>query len=189
MSKIAYVRVSASDQNTGRQLEALKAYNIDKYFEEKISGKDKNRPQLKAMLDYVREGDILYIESFNRLARSLSDLLDIVHLLEQKGVQLVSLKENVDTSTPSGRLQFHIFGALYQFERETIKQRQREGIDLALKEERAYGRPKINVNGKFADAYKRWKAGEITAVEAMRITGLKKNTFYNRVKDIENELK
>jgi len=187
MANIAYVRVSSTDQNTGRQLEALRAYQIERIFEEKISGKDRNRPQLQAMLGYVREGDTLYIESFSRLARSLSDLLEIVKTLSEKGVQLVSLKENVDTSSPSGRLQLHIFGALYEFERETIRQRQREGIDLALKEGRYYGRPRINVNGKFNEAYKKWKAGEITAVEAMQLSGLKKNTFYTRVKEFEQK--
>jgi DNA invertase Pin-like site-specific DNA recombinase len=185
MSRIAYVRVSTVDQNPGRQFEALKHYGIGKYFEEKISGKDRNRPELKAMLDYVREGDSLYIESFSRLARSLSDLLVIVSTLQKRGVELISLKENVDTSTPAGRLQLHIFGALYEFERETIKERQKEGIDLALKEGRKYGRKKTVINEKFHDAYKRWKANEITAVEAMKLSGLKKTTFYKLVKEHE----
>lgn len=185
MANVAYVRVSTKEQNTGRQLEALKSFSIDRIYEEKVSGKDQNRPQLKAMLDYLRDGDTLYIESFSRLARSLSDLLEIVEKLNSKGVQLVSLKERIDTSTPSGKFQFHVFGALAEFERDLIRQRQREGIDLALKEGRSYGRPRIYINEeKILPVIKRWQSGEITAVEAMKITGLKKNTFYARVKEL-----
>ena len=101
---VAYVRVSTVEQNEDRQLEALKKHNIDKWFTEKVSGKDTNRPELKAMLEYVREGDTIYIHDFSRLARSTKDLLDIVEELERKKVHLVSNKENINTSTPSGKL-------------------------------------------------------------------------------------
>lgn len=185
MSKVAYVRVSSKDQNTGRQLEALKQHNVDKIFEEKISGKNTNRPQLLKMLEWVREGDTVYIESFSRLARNMLDLLKIIDELSQKNVGFVSLKESIDTTTPAGRLQLGVFAAIYQFERECAKERQREGIDLALKEGRAYGRPKVEVDGKFLEAYNAWKAEKITAVEAMKLAGVKKNTWYNRVKEIE----
>lgn len=184
---IAYVRVSTKEQNTGRQLEALKAYNISKMYEEHISGKDTNRPQLKAMLEFAREGDTIYIESISRLARNTLDFLNIVEQLTAKGVSIVSLKESIDTSTPQGKFMLSVFAALSQLERDTIKQRQREGIDLALAEGRSYGRPKIEVDSKFVDVYSQWKAKEITAVEAMKLTGLKKNTWYNRVKEYEEE--
>jgi DNA invertase Pin-like site-specific DNA recombinase len=187
--RIAYVRVSTKEQNTGRQFEALKLYNIDKYYEEKISGKDTNRPELRKMLEYAREGDIIYIESFSRLARSLSDLLDIIRQLQQKGVNIVSLKENIDTSTPAGKLQLHIFGALYEFERETIKERQREGIDLALAEGRAYGRPRMEIDAKFIEVYNTWKSGNIKAVEAMKLLDMKKATFYKKVNEYESTSK
>lgn len=185
MSKVAYVRVSSKDQNTGRQLEALKQHNVDKIFEEKISGKNTNRPQLIKMLEWVREGDTVYIESFSRLARNMLDLLKIIDELSQKNVGFVSLKENIDTTTPAGRLQLGVFAAIYQFERECARERQREGIDLALKEGRAYGRPKVEVDDKFMEAYKDWKAEKITAVEAMKRAGVRKNTWYNRVKELE----
>jgi DNA invertase Pin-like site-specific DNA recombinase len=185
MSKVAYVRVSCKDQNTGRQIEALKQHGIDKIFEEKISGKNTNRPQLLKMLEWVREGDTVYVESFSRLARNMLDLLKIIDDLSQKSVGFVSLKENIDTTTPAGRLQLGVFAAIYQFERECSKERQREGIDLALKEGRAYGRPKHEIDAKFLDAYKTWKSGKITAVEAMKQAGVKKNTWYNRVKELE----
>ena len=96
--KVAYIRVSTVEQNEARQLEAMKNKGMEKYFTEKVSGKDTNRPQLKAMLDFVREGDTVYIHDFSRLARSTKDLLDIVEQLHNKGVYLVSNKENIDTS-------------------------------------------------------------------------------------------
>ena len=182
---IAYVRVSTKEQNTGRQLEALKAYEIGKVYEEKISGKNTNRPELQAMLGYVREGDTVYIESISRLARNTLDFLKIVEQLTAKCVSIVSLKESIDTSTPQGKFMLSVFAALSQLERDTIKQRQREGIDLALSEGRQYGRPKIEVDDRFKTAYKEWRAGNITAVEAMEKAGMKKNTFYKRVKEFE----
>ena len=112
MSNIAYVRVSTAEQNEARQIEALKKHNIDKWFTEKVSGKNMNRPQLEAMLDYVREGDTVYIHDFSRLARSTKDLLSIVEQLQEKGVHLVSNKENLDTSTPTGKLMLTMIAAL-----------------------------------------------------------------------------
>jgi DNA invertase Pin-like site-specific DNA recombinase len=185
---IAYIRVSSKDQNTGRQLEAMKQWKIDRIYEEKVSGKDTNRPKLQEMLDYAREGDTVYVESFSRLARNMLDLLKIVDALSKRKVGFISLKENIDTTTPTGRLQLNVFGAIYQFERECSKERQREGIDLALAEGRAYGRPKeFYVDDKFISVYKQWKAGEITAVKAMELSGMKKVTFYKRVKEYEQQ--
>lgn len=185
---IAYIRVSSKDQNTGRQLEAMKSHNIERVYEEKVSGKDTNRPELKAMLDYVREGDTVYIESFSRLARNMLDLLKIVDELKNKNVGFVSLKENIDTTTPAGRLQLGVFAAIYQFERECSKERQREGIDLALTQGRPYGRPKeYSIDDNFKAVYKQWKAGSITAVKAMDLVGMKKVTFYKRVKEYEQQ--
>jgi len=106
MSKIGYVRVSAADQKTDRQEIVLKEYSVDKCFTEKASGKNTDRAQLKKMLEYVREGDTVYIESISRLARSTKDLLNIVQQLQEKSVDLVSLKENIDTTTPQGRFAF-----------------------------------------------------------------------------------
>lgn len=185
---IAYVRVSTQEQNTGRQLEALKPFNIERIFEEKISGKDINRPQLKALQDFAREGDTIYIESISRLARNTLDFLNIVEQFTDKGVNLISLKESIDTSTPQGKFMLSVFAALSQLERDTIKQRQREGIALNRAQNKPYGRPKIEIDESFKSAYKRWKSDEITAVEAMKLTGLKKNTFYNRVKDYEKSV-
>lgn len=183
--KIAYVRVSSKDQNTARQHDILKHYNVEKVYEEKISGEDTNRPQLKAMLEFARSGDAIYVESFSRLARSLVDLLVIVNQLTAKGIDLISIKENIDTTTPAGRLQLNLFGAIYQFERECIKERQREGIDLTIHEGRPYGRPKAQITDAYRLAYHKWRTGEIKAVEAMRLARVTRCTFYNLAKKME----
>ena len=120
MANIAYVRVSTVDQNDERQREALAAFQIDKWFCEKVSGKDTNRPQLQAMLEFVREGDTVYVHDFSRLARSTADLLNIVDTLAAKGVHLVSRKEAVDSSTPTGKLMLTMIGAIAEFERANL---------------------------------------------------------------------
>ena len=189
MANISYIRVSTQHQNTGRQHEdfSAKGITIDKLYEEKISGKNTDRPQLKAMLQYVREGDTVYAESFSRLARSTRDLLEIVEDLTSKGVQFVSLKENVDTSTPQGKFMLTVFAGLAQLERDTILQRQREGIDLCLSEGRAYGRPTAKISDTFATHYQQWKAGKIKAVDFMKVENLPKSTFYKLVKRFEED--
>lgn len=135
MAKIGYIRVSTLDQKTDRQRIALKECKVEKIFEEKISGKNMNRPQLKKMLEYIREGDTLYIESISRLARSTRDLLSLIELLQNKKVYLISLKENIDTSTPQGRFVLTIFGALSELERENTLQRQKKVFMLQRKKE------------------------------------------------------
>ena len=109
---IAYVRVSTVDQNEARQISGLEHYNIEKWFTEKVSGKDTNRPQLQSMIDFAREGDTIFVHDFSRLARSTKDLLNIVELLKAKGVHLVSNKENLDTSTPTGKLMLTMIAAI-----------------------------------------------------------------------------
>ena len=131
MSKIGYIRVSTEKQETARQQEIMNNYQVDRIFSEKLSGANTDRPQLKAMLDYVREGDTLYIESISRLGRSAKDLLNIIDTLTTKGVTLISHKESIDTDTPTGKFMLTVFAALSQLEREQLKQRQREGIAIA----------------------------------------------------------
>jgi len=184
--RIAYIRVSTKEQNVARQLEAMKAHDIERFYEDKLSGKDTNREQLQSMLDFARAGDTIYVESFSRLARNMLDLLAIVDQLAKKDVGFVSLKENIDATTSTGRLQLNLFGAIYQFERECSKERQREGIDIALAEGRPYGRPKVEINEKFMEFYKKWKLKEITAVAAWNMAGYTKSTWYNLVKEIES---
>ena len=189
MANIAYIRVSTKEQNTGRQHEDFTAKGIvlDKVFEEKLSGKNTDRPQLQAMLAYLREGDTLYVESFSRLARSTRDLLNIVNTLTEKGVSFVSLKENVDTTTSQGKFMLTVFAGLYELERDNILERQREGIDLALKEGRPYGRPSATLSSTFSKNYQLWKQGELQAVDFMKRENIPKSTFYKLVKRYENE--
>lgn len=175
---IAYVRVSSIDQNKARQIEALKKYGIERWYTEKISGKDANRPKLQEMLEYVREGDTVHIHDLSRLARSTADLLVIVDLLAKKGVHLVSNKENIDSSTPTGKLMLTMIGAINEFERTNILERTREGIAIAKREGVYKGRKPIEIPNGWDDAIKSWQSGKITARETMNRLGLKPNTFY-----------
>ena len=131
MGRIGYIRVSTEHQETARQEALMEQYQVERIFAEKMSGKNADRPELKAMLEYVREGDTLYIESISRLGRSTRDLLNIIDVLKRKRVTLVSSKENIDTNTPQGRFVLSIFAALSELEREQTLQRQREGIAIA----------------------------------------------------------
>lgn len=180
--KVAYIRVSTEGQNTARQEEAMKGLGVERCFIEKISGKNTDRPQLKAMMDFVREGDTLIVESYSRLARSTHDLLDIVEALTKKGVAFVSLKENIDTSTPQGKLMLTIFAGLAQFERECLLQRQAEGIAIAKANGVYKGRKPVDKPENWEEVIEDWNNGKITAVEAMKKTGLTKATFYRMAK-------
>lgn len=175
---IAYVRVSSIDQNEARQIESLEKYGIERWYTEKISGKDANRPKLQEMLEYVRDGDTIHIHDLSRLARSTADLLVIVDLLTKKGVHLVSNKENIDSSTPTGKLMLTMIGAINEFERTNILERTREGIAIAKREGVYKGRKPIEIPDGWDDAIKSWQSGKITAREAMDRLGLKPNTFY-----------
>ena len=145
--KIAYIRVSSADQNEERQKVAMQHLNIDKYFIEKKRGKNMDRTQLQEMLEYIREEDVVYVEEFSRLGRSTEDLLKIVKIIEGKGARFVSIKENLDTTTPTGRIA--------EFEREMILERQREGIAIAKRAGKYRGRKKIVIPniGEYYDCY------------------------------------
>ena len=175
---IAYVRVSSIDQNEARQIESLEKYGIERWYTEKVSGKDANRPKLQEMLEYVRDGDTIHIHDLSRLARSTADLLVIVDLLAKKGVHLVSNKENIDSSTPTGKLMLTMIGAINEFERTNILERTREGIAIAKREGVYKGRKPIEIPDGWDDAIKSWQSGIITAREVMDRLGLKPNTFY-----------
>ena len=143
---------------------------------------------LKKMMEYIRDGDTLYIESISGLARSTKDLLDIVEQLKHKNVELVSLKENMNTSTHQGKFILTIFGALAELERENILQRQREGIEAAKIKGKQFGRPKIEIPKEFGKIYRQWKTGNLKAVQAFKSLKIKKTTFYKMVKQYEETL-
>ena len=171
MSKIGYIRVSTEHQETARQQEIMCDYQVDRIFSEKLSGANTDRPQLKAMLDYVREGDTLYIESISRLGRSTKDLLNIIDTLNDKGVSLVSHKEKIDTETPSGKFMLTVFAALSQLEREQLKQRQREGIEIAKAQGKYTGRKPIEIDWtRFEQLYGEWKAKQPTLFTAVSVS-------------------
>ena len=184
---IGYARVSTEEQNTARQLHSFEGYTekIKKVFIDKMSGKDTNRPELQAMLNYVREGDVVVVSEFSRLARSTRDMLQIVQELTDKGVGLISLKESVDTGTPQGRFMLTIFAALAELERETILQRQREGIAIAKQQGKYKGRKPIPYDeAKVKAECAKWRNGEQTAIATMKKLDIKRNRFYQIVKKL-----
>lgn len=138
--KVAYVRVSTVEQNEARQIEGLQKHGIDRWYTEKVSGKNTHRPELQRMLSELQTGDTVYVHDFSRLSRSTKDLLDLVDNLVDRGITLVSNKEGFDTSTPSGRLMLTMIGAINEFERANLLERQAEGIAIA-KENGVYGKP------------------------------------------------
>ena len=180
--KVGYIRVSTAEQNTARQEVALG--EVGKLFIEKLSGKDMNRPQLKALMEFVREGDIVIVESYSRLARSTRDLLSIVEQLESKSVKFISLKENIDTSTPQGRLMLTIFAGLSQFERECTLQRQYEGIQIAKEQGKYKGRKPMALPDNYEDIMEIWRKGAITARKAMSLLNMNSTTFYRKANEV-----
>ena len=183
--RIGYVRVSTIEQNEARQLKMMKEQNAEKVFTDKASGKNTDRAAFKEMMSFARVGDIVIVESISRIARNTRDLLSIISELTEKGVEFVSLKESIDTTTPQGRFMLTVFGALAELERESILERQKEGIEIAKSEGKYKGRKPIDVNeDKFKALCSSWRAGDITATAAMKELGLKPNTFYRRVKEL-----
>lgn len=138
---IGYARVSTDDQNLDAQTDALTAVGAGKLFADRISGSKRVRPELDRMLDQLRDGDVVTVTKYDRLARSLKDLLEIVEIIGACGAGFRSLAEDIDTTTPAGRLTFHIFASIAQFERERISERTKEGLASARKRGRIGGRP------------------------------------------------
>lgn len=181
--KIAYIRVSAVDQNLESQKELLQKCTINKWFEEKISGKNTDRPQLQAMLEYVREGDTVYVKDLSRLARNTKDLLDIVEYLTNKGVALKSIKENIDTSSNFGKLMITFLAAIYEFERANLLERQRDGIAVAKQKGKYKGRKKVDKPANFSEVYQKWLNREIKSVTAIRELNISEYAFYKFVRE------
>ena len=178
--KIGYIRVSTEEQNTARQEVLLRELGVDEVFIDKASGKNADRPELTRMMNYVRRGDTVIVESISRFARNTRDLLDLVERLTEKHVEFVSRKEAIDTTTPTGKFMLTVFAAVAELEREYILQRQREGIAIAKGQGKYTGRKPMPLPDNFERVVARWRAREITTAEAMRQTGLKANTFYRR---------
>lgn len=156
---------------------------VEQVFIDRMSGKNTDRPELKRMMSFVREGDTVIVEAISRFARNTKDLLDLVEQLTAKEVEFISKKEAIDTTTPTGKFMLTVFGAVAELEREYILQRQREGIAVAKQNGVYKGRKPIE-HPKFAEIVALWKCGDITAVEAMKRLDMKPSTFYRKVKGV-----
>lgn len=184
--QLAYIRVSTIEQNEQRQVEAMTRYNIEKWFIEKVSAKDTNRPKLQELLDFAREGDVIHIHDFSRLARSTKDLLDIVEKLTAKGVALVSNKENIDTSTPTGKLMLTMIGAINEFERTNLLERQREGIAIAKRQKKYKGRKAISIPD-FEAHYKKYMVRQITKSALAKELKISRPTLDKLIEEYQNK--
>lgn len=181
--RVGYVRCSTIEQNEARQLKMMEDQKAEKVFTDKASGKNTDRKAFQGMMAFVRAGDVVIVESISRMARNTRDLLSVVSELTEKGVEFISLKESIDTTTPQGRFMLTVFGAMSELERESILERQKEGIAIAKGQGKYKGRQPLNIDTeRFKAACAKWRAGEITAVAAMQEVNLKPNTFYRRVK-------
>lgn len=182
--KIGYIRISTADQNTARQELLMEQLGVDEVYIDRISGKNTNRPELQKMMEYVRRGDTVIVESISRFARNTRDLLELVEQLSVKGVEFVSKKETIDTTTPTGKFMLTVFGAVAELEREYILQRQREGIAIA-KDNGVYKGRKPIQPPELEKVIVKWRRGKITAAEAMRQLGMSRSTFYRKVKRLQ----
>ena len=164
-----------------RQEVLMQELGVDEVYIDRLSGKNTDRPELKKMMDYVRKGDTVIVESISRFARNTRDLLELIEKLSEKGVEFVSRKEAIDTKTPTGKFMLTVFGAVAELEREYILQRQREGIAIAKAQGKYTGRKPIE-RSNFDAVEKLWRAGTISAAEATRRLDMSRSTFYRKVR-------
>jgi len=182
--KIGYIRISTTGQNIARQELLMEQLGVDEVCIDRMSVKNTNCPELQKMMEYVRRGDTVIVESTSRFARNTRDLLELVEKLSAKGVEFVSKKEAIDTTTPTGKFMLTAFGAVAELEREYILQRQREGIVIAKANGVYKGRKPIQPP-ELEKVIVKWRRGEITAAGAMRQMGMSKSTFYRKVKRLQ----
>jgi len=191
MEKFAYVRVSDQSQKTHRQMDALQGLNIPEgnVFVEKQSGKDAKRPQLQSLMSRVRAGDVIVVESISRFARNAKDLLGLVEKLTKKNVEFISLKENLDTTSPAGRFMLTVFAAIAELERDFILERQAEGIAAAKARGVRFGRPVKRLPENFAQLVKAWERRKMSLADVLKEAGLSESTFYRRVREMRAKKK
>jgi DNA invertase Pin-like site-specific DNA recombinase len=183
--RIGYARVSTAEQNLHLQIDALKQIGCEKIYEEKVSSTKAERIQLIQALEYAREGDVIVVWKLDRLSRSLQNLLEIVSKLEKRGIGLKSLHENIDTTTPTGKLIFHIFGALAEFEKDVIKERTKAGLVAARARGRVGGRP-VKLNAKQIKQMKAlYDDGTTSINEIVSLFNISKWTLYNYLKQFK----
>lgn len=178
--KIGYARVSTLDQDPRHQIDALKEFGCEKVFSEKISGVNKDRPQLQKAFDYLRPGDTLVVWKLSRLARSLTQIINTVKQLEEKDISFVVLTQKIDTTTPEGRLFFHMNAAFDEFQREIIVENTRAGLEAAKKRGRIGGRPKAMTDEKvrMAKTMLKDKENYPAITDIIKDLGIGRTTFY-----------
>ena len=179
--RIGYIRVSTQEQNTIRQEVMMDTLGVDQVYIDRMSGKNTDRPELKKMMQFVRQGDTVIVESISRFARNTKDLLDLVEQLTVKDVEFISRKESIDTTTPAGKFMLTVFAAVAELERDYLLQRQTEGIAAAKAQGKYKGRKPKDLP-EFDQVKAKWKRGEITAAAAMKRLGISKSTFYRKTK-------
>lgn len=184
MAIIGYARISTSDQSTDLQRDALLAAGCSRIFSDEMSGARADRPGLKQALDYVREGDTLAVWRLDRVGRSVAHLIEVVGELERRGVALQSLTEQIDTSSPSGKLVFHVFSAIAEFERNLIRERVTAGLEAARKRGRIGGRPKV-VDAAKARSIRAMRAQGMTTTEILESAQISRATLFRFYKDEE----
>lgn len=184
MAIIGYARISTSDQSTDLQRDALLAAGCSRIFSDEMSGARADRPGLKQALDYVREGDTLAVWRLDRVGRSVAHLIEVVGELERRGVALQSLTEQIDTSSPSGKLVFHVFSAIAEFERNLIRERVTAGLEAARKRGRIGGRPKV-VDAAKARSIRAMKSQGLTTSEILESAQISRATLFRFYKEEE----
>ena len=179
---IGYCRISTSEQNLDLQIQALKEAGCEKIFEEVASGAKDDRPKLKEAIDYARKGDVIVIWKLDRLSRSLKHLIETVNDLEKREIGFRCTTQQLDTTTPSGKLIFHVFGAISEFERSLIRERTAAGLKVARARGRLGGRPKVLDQEKITIAQALYNDGKTTVEKICSTLGISRATFYRNVK-------
>jgi DNA invertase Pin-like site-specific DNA recombinase len=184
--KIAYARVSTADQSLDLQMDALKKFGYDRIYTEKASGGKDDRPELAKALEMLREGDTFIVYKLDRLARSTLKLIETLDLLNKKGVELVSLSDNIDTSTAAGKAMFGMMAVFAEFERSIIRERTVAGLEAAKARGRKGGRPMTDKK-KLDKAIKLHESGEFTVTQIEEMTGVSKGSLYRELNRRKHE--
>lgn len=185
--KVGYIRTSKKDQNPELQRRDLKAFGCEKIFEEQISSRKADRPELRAAMEFCREGDEFVVWKLDRFGRSLQELIELVGVLKEQGVEFVSLRESLDTTTPGGKLVFHVFGAVAEFERDLILERTMAGLEAAKARGRHGGRPRALDEGKAKLARRLKNEGEHSVEEICSMLGVGRSTLYRYLGERDQE--
>lgn len=184
--RIGYARVSTEEQETAPQMDALNAANCDRIYQESMSGKSKQRPELNRMLDALRDGDVVVVQRLDRLGRSLKDLIDLLDDFNQRGVNFISLTENIDTTTATGELAFHMIGAIAQFERRLISERTKAGLSAARARGRKGGRKAKLSASDIKKAHAMLLDPNMTKAEVAAHFGVSRPTLNKALANLEN---